>query len=219
LVPDQLPASSAEYSRVNDPGAALYLHWYWCFRRRNAGVSAASRRAPAGFTSGDDYHHTWAAFVSSYHYDIDTTLSLDLLAKLARHRALEGQGRTMTPKSFEVMPDSTIAPLAVRYRYQVEDRNVPYDKGKLHNLEGQGALLVHPDTPHLVIALEYSERAESSIAMMRSAAGDSFLAHLSLMRPTQRRTPSDVGYGPSRVRPGRSGWLLAASPGDKDGKV
>jgi len=213
-----------EYSPVNDPaqpytfigGSVLPpAGTGWRFKRHREELQLE-------FASGEDYRHTWAAVVSSYN-GIDTTLSLDLLEHLARHRALEGQGRTMTPKSFEAMPDSTIAPLAVRYHYQIEDRNVPYDKGKLYNLEGRGVLMVHPDTPNLVIAIEYSERAEASIAMAQSAAGDSFLAHLSLARlDTAGVRRLDVGSRPFLVvsAPGALWVACWRNPeGGKDGKV
>lgn len=131
------------------------------------------------FGRSDSPQHTWAATVTPFY--VDSTMSRDDLSELARLRAKEGQGRPVTLRSFEAIPDSTLAPLAVRYHYQIEDRKVPYDKGTLYILDARGLVFVHPQVPHLVTVVEFSERVESSIPLAADAKADSFLAKVNLL--------------------------------------
>lgn len=182
----------------------------WNLQRPGAPVAIAFGRGP-------DFRHTWAAVVSTI--EVDSTPSLDELGKVARFRAIEGHGRPMTEKRFEMSRDSSLAPLAIRYRYLLEDRKVPYDKGKLYLLDGEGILLAHPDVPNLILALEFSERAESSVPLARGAEGDSFLARFHLARITRPPLRAvEVGFHPYLVVRGTSDlWAVCSRPG-KDRK-
>ncbi len=96
--------------------------------------------------------------------------------------------------------------MAARYRYQVEDRNVPHHKGMTFILEAQGVFLVHPDAPHLLIVVEFSERAEASVARTEATVGDSYLAQLHLVRvDTAAVRRVAIGSYPDRV------WLAHGS--------
>jgi streptogramin lyase len=108
----------------------------------------------------------------------------------------------MTPQSFEVTRDSTIAPLAARFHRQLEDRKVLGKKDKPYIYETRGVMFVHPDTPHLLVALEFTEWADASVPRTEAAGLDSFLLGLQLVRvDTAAVRCVDVGPKPSLVRP------------------
>ncbi len=214
-------AAAQGYARIDDPTHRFY------FTGGSVLLPPGDdwvRQWPQGdvkliFVRGTDSRHTWAAIVSTF--EIDTVLDRAALERLARFRSLEGQGRPLTPRSFDVVPDSTLAPTAVRYRYQVEDHKVPHAKGKTYLLEGQGVLMVHPDTPRLVIALEYSERAEIPIPLTQSAAGDSFLNQVALARIDVAGTRSvDVGIRPYLIVYGHGTlWAVCARTSEEGKKT
>src|SRR6185436_10123219 len=95
-----------------------------------------------------------------YSYNIAAFLSAEDLEKLVRARRWEvwsSPKSRFIPRSFEMTRDSTIAPLAMRFHFQLEDQKVKGTKRRPFIYETSGLMLVHPDSPHLLVSLEYSE--------------------------------------------------------------
>lgn len=208
------------YSAVSNPAAPYYFRGGWVLPPPGSGWKC--QRLPDAvdafnFVRGEGSQHSWAASVTTM--DLEAVSSHEDLSKLARLRAEKGQGRPVTLRSFEATPDSTIAPLAVRYRYQIEDRKVPYDKGKLYVLEARGMLFVHPDAPRRLISVEFSQRAAASIPLTEDAAADSFLARVALARIDRAAVRLvDVKSGPYLVRCGGVGVCVVSPWPHENGK-
>lgn len=223
LVLGVAPAAHAQRYGDAIPGERYFFRGGWVLPPPGSGWKRQRARPPMDeidFVRGTDLRHTWAGVAGTTY--LDQAASHEGLSKLARLRA-EAQGKSVTLRSFEATPDSTLAPLAVRYHYQVEDRKVPYDKGKLYVLDARGVLFVHPEASRLLVTLEFSERAESSIPLAEEAtaraAADSFFVRAELVRiDTVAVRRGEVGLSPYRVQAARGSVWVVSHPRPEVGK-
>lgn len=165
-----------------------------------------------------DRNHRSAARV--YTYLVGTVLGADDLETLVRARRWAGwssRESPFTPLSFELARDSTIARVAVRFHYQLEDRKSRGTKRKPHIYETCGVMLVHPDTPYLLVAIEFNEWAEASVPRAAATGLDSLIARIQLIRmdPSTVRRVS-TGPRPISVRPAEGALWAVCSRASQD---